>query len=253
MFHTSSLKRLSITSYDAVTSPSMGEFASILGDDRGLEYLKTSPRTLGEDQRRHIPHSPFPQTLVIEGKLFRIENFLLVSPIPKKFRLDSRQASLELDACSDSEVTKPYLSFNFRQSIHVRPSRIELSAVYFIVPCDSVTLLETVADTLLFPGLKKPWLDNVNFTAVVEYKSFFEQLSGCIRHRREAGAELESLALRGCNIRVEDLYNLHEIVGKIRATGCACDRRAAGNPHKSVQAQHIGGIDFDNDECMFVD
>lgn len=294
MFHTSTLRRLSITSYDAITSPSMGDLISILDDNAGLEYLRITPRTLVEDRQMVISPLPFLRTLVIEGKLFHVENFLLIFPISKdleqvtirfdlvdatflmaaipslsvlhrgivarKFRLDSRQASLEFDVYSDLGITKPYLSFNFQQSIYQQPSRIELHAVSTVIPCDSVTVLEIrgdhhppdecaallhhmstvdqlqifedcaltvvkvllphqevapTGDTLSLPVLKKLWLDGINFSTIVENRSFFEELSGCIRHRRQAGAELESLVLRGCNIRVEDLDYLREIVGEV--------------------------------------
>jgi len=83
MFHTSTLKRLSITSHDAVTSPSMGDFISILNDNRGLEYLRISPRALEEDQLKEISPLPFLRTLVIEGTLSHVEGFVLAFPIPK--------------------------------------------------------------------------------------------------------------------------------------------------------------------------
>jgi len=72
-----------------------------------------------------------------------------------------------------------------------------------------------MTDTLLLPALKKLWLDDVDFSTIVENQSFFEELSDSIRYRRQAGADLESLVLRGCNIRVEDLENFREVVREV--------------------------------------
>ena len=291
MFHSSTLKRLSITSLGAITSPSMDDLLSILDDNRDLEYLRISPRALEEDLQKRIPLLPFLRTLVVEGDAFRIENFLLVFSVPKdleratlrfdpldpaflatvepslailhrgivarKLRLDSRQASLALDAYSDLDNKKPYLSLNFQQSIYGRPPRIELHTAGVLVPRDGVTTLEIRGDhhppdecaallsrlsavnrlrvfedcalsvvrvlrpneaaaqamgTLLLPGLTQLWLDDVDFSTVVENQSFFEELSGCISRRRQAGAKLENLTLCGSKVRPEDLAELREVV-----------------------------------------
>lgn len=64
----------------------MGDFVTILDDNKGLGHLGTSPRALVEEQRGD---TSVPPDTGYRGKLFHIENLLPVLPIWRRCRPDS--------------------------------------------------------------------------------------------------------------------------------------------------------------------
>lgn len=88
-----------------------------------------------------------------------------------------------------------------------------LTLVRAIHPHRTVAL---AAGALLFPVLKQLWLEDVNFSTIVENQSF--RRAECLNTPPRAGG-LERLVLCGCGGPPGDLTELHEMVGEVDVRG----------------------------------